>query len=74
MDDKITTRQDNTIYKLTSLPEGRTPIGARWVYSVKNDPDGQETFKARFVDNGFSQIKEIDYQETFAPTARVTSI
>ena len=33
-----------------------------------------EHYKARFVAKGFSQIEGIDYQETFSPTARMTSI
>ena len=45
-----------------------------WVFAVKTGPEGEETHKARYVAKGYSQIAEIDYQETFAPTARMSSV
>ena len=49
-------------------------MGAKWVYTIKTNQEGEETYKARFVAKGYSQISDIDYQETFAPTARMSSI
>ena len=44
------------------------------MYAVKLGPNEQEKFKARYVAKGYSQIENIDYRETFSPTARITSI
>ena len=42
---------------------------------MKHAADGSvEKYKARFVARGFSQKEGIDYEETFAPIARYTSI
>ena len=49
-------------------------MGAKWVYTIKTDQNEKETYKARFVAKGYSQIPDIDYQETFAPTARMSTI
>ena len=47
----------------------------QWLYKVKHVADGSvEKCKARFVARGFSQIEGVDYDETFAPIARYTSI
>ena len=44
-------------------------------YKVKQAADGSvEKYKERFVARGFSQIEGIDYEETFAPVARYSSI
>jgi hypothetical protein len=44
-------------------------------YKIKHATDGSvEKYKARFVARGFSQVEGIDYEETFAPIARYTSI
>ena len=48
--------------------------GGRWVFNVKTKPKGKETFKARYMANGISQILGIDFQETFCPIARITSV
>ena len=63
----------NDTFELTPRP-GKKVIGGRWVYAVKLNERGEEIYKARYVAKGFSQIKDIDYEETFSPTARLTSI
>jgi len=55
--------------------EGKSVVTSRWLYKIKNVVDGSiEKFKARFVARGFSQIEGVDYDETFTPVARYTSI
>ena len=50
-------------------------MGSRWIYKVKHAADGSvEKYKIRFVAKGFSQKEGIDYEETFAPIARYSSI
>ena len=56
-------------------PQGKKVVGSRWIYKVKHATDGSmEKYKARFVANGFSQKEGIDYEETFTPVARYSSI
>jgi hypothetical protein len=50
-------------------------VDSRWLYKVKHAVDGSiEKYKAQFVARGFSQREGVDYEETFAPVARYTSI
>ena len=50
-------------------------VGSRWIYKVKYAADESvEKYKVRFVVKGFSQKEGIDYEETFAPAARYSSI
>ena len=74
MKEEIRALEENDTYELTPLPEGRSPVGGRWVYTVKLGPNNEEKYKARYVAKGYSQIQDIDYQETFSPTARITSV
>ena len=53
----------------------RGVVGSRWIFKIKHGADGSiEKFKARFVARGFSQVEGVDYEETFTPVARYTSI
>jgi hypothetical protein len=74
MDEEMKSLKDNDTYDLVPPVEGRSVVGGRWVYAVKLGPDNEEKFKARYVAKGYLQIHNVDYQETFSPTARVTSI
>ena len=50
-------------------------VGSKWIYKVKHRAnESVDKYKARFVAKGFSQKEGIDYEETFAPVARYSSI
>ena len=74
MDAEIQALNDNNTYTLVSLPPDKKAVGGRWVYTVKSHPDGSDLFKARYVARGYTQVHGSDYFETFAPTAKMTSI
>ena len=65
----------NSAREIVPRLKGKSVVGSRWIYKVKQVADGSiEKYKERFVARGFSQIEGIDYEETFAPIARYSSI
>eukprot|EP00249_Psilotum_nudum_P025288 c29618_g1_i1 orf=159-386(-) len=50
-------------------------INTKWVYKVKYKFDGSlDKYKARLMAKGFAQVEGFDYQDTFTPMARLTTI
>jgi Reverse transcriptase (RNA-dependent DNA polymerase) len=57
------------------LPQGKKLVGCKWVYKLKYNSDGTvERYKARLVAKGYTQTYGIDYQETFAPVAKMNIV
>ena len=62
-------------WDLVDLPSGKSYIDCKWVYKIKTRSDGiVDRYKARLVARGFTQEYGIDYEETFAHVARLSSI
>jgi hypothetical protein len=50
-------------------------VGTKWVFHNKQDEHGVVTRnKARLVAKGYAQVAGLDFEETFAPVARLESI
>ena len=65
----------NDVWDVVLRPEGKSIVTSKWIYKIKHAADDNtEKYKARFVAHGFSQKEGIDYEETFSPVVRYTSI
>ena len=65
----------NDVWDVVPRPEGNSAVTSKWIYKIKYATDGSiEKYKAIFLARGFSEKEGIDYEETFAPVARYTSI
>ncbi|THG93569.1 hypothetical protein EW026_g7700 [Hermanssonia centrifuga] len=63
------------LFTEVNKPKGRRLVDCKWVYTIKRGPDGEVIkYKARLVARGFTQIEGVDYNETFAPVSKFTSI
>ena len=74
MEREMASLKENDTFTVVELPEGKQSVGGRWVFALKDNPDGTVRYKARYVAKGYTQIKGIDYYETFSPTAKMTSL
>ncbi|KAI3702443.1 hypothetical protein L6452_28181 [Arctium lappa] len=63
------------VWDLVDLPKGQRAIGTKWVFRNKRDERGIVIRnKARLVAQGYTQEEGIDYEEVFAPVARIEAI
>ena len=65
----------NRMWELVPLPLAKKTVGCKWVFTIKFNPDGLvELLKACLVAKGYTQTYGIDYDETFSPVAKISSV
>jgi hypothetical protein len=67
--------EKHDVWDLVELPPGKRAIGCKWVFRTKYNADGSiAKLKARICAKGYSQVEGVDYDETYAPVARLSSL
>lgn len=65
----------NETWSLCDLPKNRKAISGKWVFKLKRKFNGEvDKYKARFVAKGFSQKQGFDFNETYAPVAKLPTL
>ncbi|KAL2923679.1 Retrovirus-related Pol polyprotein from transposon TNT 1-94 [Bienertia sinuspersici] len=75
MQKEIDALNKNNTWTFVDLPKGKKAIGSKWVYKVKLKADGTlDRCKARLVAHGCNQKHGVDYEETFSPVIKMTTV
>ncbi|RVW31607.1 Retrovirus-related Pol polyprotein from transposon RE1 [Vitis vinifera] len=65
----------NNTWEVANLPKGKNTVGCKWVFTIKYKSDDTiERYKSRLVAKEYTQSYGIDYQETFAPVAKINFV
>jgi len=75
MVEKYKSITNNNVWEVVPIIVDKSVVGWRWIFKVKHAADRSiEKYKAGFVANKYSQVEGIDYEDTFSPLARYSSI
>ncbi|RVX08315.1 Retrovirus-related Pol polyprotein from transposon RE1 [Vitis vinifera] len=75
MIEEMSALEKNKTWEIVKRPEGKNIVDCKWIFTLKYKAGGSlERHKARFVAKGYTQTYGVDYQETFAPVAKMNTV
>ena len=75
MNEEMQALSKNETWDLVPHSPHKKEISCRWIYKVKYNVDGSvNRYKARLIAKGYAQTHGVDYDETFAPVAKMTIV
>lgn len=75
IESELESLKTNETWELVKPPKDKNVIGNKWVFRIKTDESGNPSkFKARLVAKGYSQIKNEDYTDIFAPVVKLSTV
>ncbi|KAJ8737027.1 hypothetical protein PYW07_000298 [Mythimna separata] len=73
MKEELKSFRENDTWELTDRPKDKTVVKSKWVFKKKLNSEGDVRYRARLVAKGFTQLKGIDFNETFSPVLRYST-
>ncbi|GJW07592.1 retrovirus-related pol polyprotein from transposon TNT 1-94 [Tanacetum coccineum] len=75
MNDELRALEKNDTWDIATLPKDKKAIACHWIYKTNLKAGGAlDKLKVRLVINGNRQRKRVDYEETFAPVAKMVIV
>lgn len=75
MQPEIPAFENNNAWLLTSLPSDKKHVDCKWVFKTKLHVDGSfKRHKAQLVAKGYTQVKGLDYYDSFVPVAKLVTV
>lgn len=73
--EEVQTLEKNGTWEIQKLPNWKHFVRCMWIFTIKHNVDGSiNKFKTRLIAKRFSQSYRVEYEETFAPVAKLNSI
>lgn len=74
MKEELQSFSDNNTWELVNRPSEGTVVKNKWVFKKKCNSEGEVRYRARLVAKGFTQVKGVDFSETFSPVVRYCTL
>ncbi|CAI7855694.1 unnamed protein product [Closterium sp. NIES-54] len=72
--EELDTLAERGTWELVNMPEGRKPVGVRWIFKIKTGDMGQlERFKAQLVAKGYTQVEGENFDQIYSPVSKLTT-